>query len=147
MSPQPEWTLETLAVHLMALCDERTIRYEQRFTAQEKAVAAALISAKEAVNKAEMATEKRFDASNAYRAQLSEQAATFMPRLEAEQRIAQNTEKIDNLAASTSHSFASMGSRLDKMVGRSTGLADGWGYLVGFVGLVGGAISLVLSFH
>lgn len=81
------WNLETLKEHLLALMAERDQRNQQRFDGQEKAVVAALHAAKEAVDKAETASNKRFDASNEFRQQLSDQAATFMPRREAEQRL------------------------------------------------------------
>ena len=80
-------------VQILEFLGERDLRYQQRFdaqqlalqdalTAQEKAVEAALLAAKEAVTKAEAATEKRFDSVNAFRAQLADQSASFMPRAE-----------------------------------------------------------------
>jgi hypothetical protein len=58
------------------------LRTEQRFEASEKAILAALTAAKEAVNKAEIAQEKRLDSVNEFRGQLSDQAATFVTRTE-----------------------------------------------------------------
>jgi len=57
-------------------------RLDERALAQQTAMAAALSAAKEAVDKAEKADEKRFDAVNAFRGQLSDQAATFVTRTE-----------------------------------------------------------------
>lgn len=94
MSANGEWTLKTLKAHFEALQQESDKRYEQRFGAQEKAVNAALTAAKEAVSKAETSAEKRFDSVNEFRAQLSDQAATFMPRMESEQRMSTLDEKI-----------------------------------------------------
>lgn len=65
------WTVDTLKEYT-----------EQRFTDQDKAVQAALLAAKEAVIKAETATEKRFEATNEFRQQLSDQTNTFLPRPE-----------------------------------------------------------------
>jgi len=87
-----------LRTHIEMVLNERDRRYEDRFEGQEKAVGAALQAAKEAVQKAEVAAEKRFDAVNEFRAQLADQASTFMPRLEAENRIHQNAEKIADVA-------------------------------------------------
>lgn len=81
------WSLDTLREHLQALLVEADKRNQQRFDGQEKAVSAALQAAKEAVTKAETAAEKRFDSVNEFRQQLSDQAASFMPRREAEQRL------------------------------------------------------------
>lgn len=64
-------------------------------TAAERAVQTALLAAEKAVAKAETAAEKRFEAQNEFRAQLSDQAATFLPRAEAETRIAALSEKTD----------------------------------------------------
>jgi hypothetical protein len=67
--------------------------------AQEKSSAAALASADRAVTKAELAAGERFAAVNEFRAQLSDQASTFMSRAEALLQIQANTEKIDGLSA------------------------------------------------
>jgi hypothetical protein len=48
--------------------------------AAKEAVQAALVSAEKAVGKAEVATEKRFESVNEFRAQLSDQAAHFSTR-------------------------------------------------------------------
>lgn len=81
------WTLETLKEHIQVLMTEADRRNQQRFEGQEKAVSAALQAQKEAVTKAEVAAEKRFESVNEFRQQLSDQAASFMPRREAEQRL------------------------------------------------------------
>lgn len=131
--------------HLLSILHERDIRHDQRFVAQEKAVIAALIAAKEAVDKAELASQRRFEAVNEFRAQLSDQATTFMPRLESEQRIAQNTEKIEQLNKYVTLEFARSNSRLDVNAGRGSGLKDGWGYIVGFIGAFSAAIAIVIT--
>ncbi len=68
---------------LNLIVNERDRQYGQRFDAQEKAVAAALAAAKEAVVKAETAAEKRFDSVNEFRNTLKDQAGTFITRGEA----------------------------------------------------------------
>jgi len=99
----------TLKEHLLAIVDANDRRYSNRFNAQEKAVTAALNAADRAVVKAELATEKRFDGVNEFRAALSDQTASFIPRAEAIQRIDSNVEKIEGLAH-----------RLDTLEGRNT---------------------------
>jgi len=113
------WTIDSTKDHLERQitdtrellgqgADDFKILVEQRFAdqekavqaalvAQEKAVAAALTAAKEAVDKAQIASEKRFDSVNEFRAQLADQASTFMPRNEAEQRMSALAEKISDL--------------------------------------------------
>lgn len=55
---------------------------EQRFKAQEQAVAFALQAAEKAVTKAELAAEKRFESVNEFRNQLKDQTGTFITRNE-----------------------------------------------------------------
>ncbi len=79
---------------LYAIINERERSNNQRFEAQEKAVAAALAAAEKAVTKAELAAEKRFDAVNEFRGQLKDQAANFATRNEIEIRFTSMEEKI-----------------------------------------------------
>jgi len=57
----------------------------------------AFASSDRAITKAETATEKRFAGVNEFRAQLTDQAATFMPRQEAEGAIARSVDRIEEL--------------------------------------------------
>jgi len=128
--PDTEWTLETLRIHLSSTLAETDKRNEQRFQAQEKAVMAALVAAEKAVAKAEIAAEKRFDAVNEFRGQLTDQAATFMPRLESEHRHSQAAEKIADLEQRLTENLASVNSRLDLTSGKNTGYSTVWAILV-----------------
>lgn len=80
------WTVDTLKAHIERILEETDNRYEQRFKA-----------AQEAVTKAETAAEKRFDSVNEFRGQLTDQARSFMPRLESEQRMLTLDDKISAL--------------------------------------------------
>ena len=98
------WTIDSLKEHLEhrldALAyvgDERDRRYEDRFKAMDEKTGLALTSSKEAVAKAETATEKRFDAVNEFRGTLSDQAANLMPRGEASAKFAALEEKFSSL--------------------------------------------------
>jgi hypothetical protein len=117
------WTPGTLKSHLTAIYDERDLRYQQRFDAQTKAVEAALLAAKEAVIKAELAMEKRFDGVNEFRETLSDQAAQFVT-------LAQFTE---------------LKERVDRSEGRSSGLNAGWGILLGAAALIGTVTTIILA--
>ena len=125
------WTIDSLRYHLEQLASDLALRHEQRFeaqekavqvqlVAQEKAVAAALAAQKEAVNKSEASYDKRFDAVNEFRAQLSDQGRTFLPRNEADARFAAMAEKIDALQKS-----------IDRSEGRSAGIGLSAGALAG----------------
>lgn len=125
---------------LYSLINERDRQYQQRFEGQEKAVNAALIAAKEAVNaalaaakeavtKAEVANEKRLDNVNEFRGQLKDQAATLLPRAEADIRF--RSMEVD-LA------------RLNNAVISGTGKFEGVQWLWGILGaLFGGIIAIV----
>lgn len=130
--------------------DDSDLRYQQRFDAQTKAMDAALAAQKEAVQialiaaekavaKAEIAAEKRFDATNEFREQLRDQAATLIPRNESEVRMAAIGERIDEIRATVEALSLSVRAN----AARGAGLAAGWGYLVGGVGLVGAVIAII----
>jgi len=70
---------------------------DTRFDAQKEAVNAALAASDRAVNKAEMASEKRFDSVNEFRAALNDSARLLMPRLECEQRFSALEKMISDL--------------------------------------------------
>ena len=89
------WTFETLRIYIESrladMHDALQERYETQikatdkaFAAQQTAMEAALAAQEKAVEKANAAGEKRFDSVNEFRAQLTDQAATFMPRQESE---------------------------------------------------------------
>jgi hypothetical protein len=118
---------------------------DTRFSAQEKAVAAALAAAKEAVAaalaaadravaKAEASSERRFEGVNEFRASLNDQSRLLMPRSESEQAMRSMTEKIDVLTA-----------RVNARDDRGAGAGNLWGYIVGAVGLVAALIAIVVA--
>jgi hypothetical protein len=118
------WEPEPLDLreYVERLLTEMDRRYQERFEAQtkaldaaflaqqvamqaalaaaEKAVSTAMQAAEKAVNKAETAAERRFESVNEFRQQLADQAASFMPRSEAEQRLAAITENYQQLIES-----------------------------------------------
>jgi hypothetical protein len=96
-----EWTVETLRQHV-----------EVQFDLRDREVRTALTAA-----------DKRLDGMNEFRDTLTDQAATFMPRTEAEQRYEQNARRISVLEQQVT-AFISAAS------GRQTGLADYIGWLV-----------------
>jgi hypothetical protein len=150
------WTTDTLHAHLMHLLTERQLRYEQRFEAQEqrhaeraesietrfegrfeaqeKAFTAAIEAAERAVGKAEMASEKRFDSVNEFRATLTDQAATLMPRSEAETRFSALNEKLGDLT-----------DRFNRETGKNQGVGIAWMVLVAVIGLATGGVGILLA--
>lgn len=96
-----------------------------RFEAQEKAVEAALASADRAVQKAEAASDKRFESMNEFRAALDDSGRLNMPRAEAEQQFRATAEKIDELTT-----------RMNARDEQGRGLSGGWSTLIAAVGLI-----------
>jgi hypothetical protein len=87
------------------------------------------------VAKAEIATEKRFDAVNEFRAALNDNARLLMPRLEAERAYAALGEKIDELRV-----------RFAAAEARTKGVVTGYGWLVSAVSVVVSVITLIIVF-
>lgn len=152
-----QWTVETALDHVLGIIASNDKRYEQRFeasqkaldaaltaqkeatvaafAAQEKAINAALASAERAVLKAELATEKRFEGVNEFRAALDQQQRTLIPRSEVdvlirglEEKIAQLTKQADAIAA-------------ERKGGQAT-----WAYIAGGVGVLIALATLVLRY-
>lgn len=133
-------TADLTIEQLYTLINERDRQYQQRFEGQEKAVNAALIAAKEAVNaalaaakeavnKAETANEKRLDNQNEFRGQLKDQAATLLPRNEADIRFKSIEGELK---------------RISDAVISGTGRFEGVQWLWGILGgLFGGIITLI----
>lgn len=138
-----EWTVDTLRQHLQKQLDDQRVLLDERYATQtkaldaafkaaEQAVQTALASAEKAVTKAETAAERRFESVNEFRQTLTDQAATFMPRAEAESRLVALAEKLDGLAT-----------RIDKSEGHSGGINAGWVCLVAAIGLIATVYALV----
>jgi hypothetical protein len=117
---------------LSAISDERDRRYEDRFKATDEKTSLALTASGKAVDKAETATEKRFDAVNEFRGTLSDQAATLLPRAEATARFGSYDEKFDEMKKE----IVSLRETRKETEGSAHGLKTGWMFLVGFAGLV-----------
>jgi hypothetical protein len=130
----PGWTLDTLYLHLSALAAERDARYGQRFTDLETATQAALAASEKAVDKAESATEKRFEGVNEFRGALADRTAEFVTRSESEAVMVALRERVDELT-----------NRLNRSEGKGAGLNAGWVYLLAAIAAVGTIVSLYVA--
>jgi cytochrome c5 len=146
------WTIDTAMAHMQkryddleSLLDERyqtqTKAVDAAFSAQqlamttalaaaERAVQTALVSAEKAVIKAEAAADKRFESVNEFRQTLTDQANTFVTRVEHD----------------------SWGSRLDRIEerlnvrdGRGAGLTSSWGYLATAIAMAVGISAIIFA--
>ncbi len=80
--PRNGWTFRTLKEYFDGLMVERDRRYAAEAAAIREAVNIAASAATKAVEKAEAATERRFESVNEFRSTLTDQTATFISRME-----------------------------------------------------------------
>jgi hypothetical protein len=103
-------------------------------------------TAKEAVNKAETASEKRFDGVNEFRQTLADQQRTLMPRSEVDVIIKGLEDKI----AAQNQTISDQNGRIIALAsaqsGQKQGIKDGWGLAVGIVGFVLVILSIMARF-
>lgn len=107
--------------HLRELMNANDKRYAERFEAQQKAI-----------EKAELASEKRFEGVNEFRATLADQQRSLMPRQEAEVLIRALNDKL-----------ASLKERVDGQTAERVGVKGGWGFAIGAIGLVLLVVSII----
>src|SRR6476659_9316217 len=130
--PAEGWTTDTALQHVLSLIGANDHRYEQRFMDQERAVTMALAAAKEAVTKAELAAERRFESVNEFRNTLSDQQRTLVARTEVDSMVRGLNEKI-----------AALDKIVDRLQAERLGIKGGWGYAVGVIGLVVAVLSVI----
>lgn len=120
-------------------------RWEASLAAIDSHIQAQLQAAENAVAKAENANDKRFDSVNEFRAQLGDQAATFMPRSESIQRHDTAADRASRLEAHLIEQIGLINSRLDLAAGNGQGIDKAWAYLIGAVGLAGGVVAVAIA--
>lgn len=171
-----DWTVDTLHEHMRQRVGDLWAHLDSRAVAQQTAMHEAISTinrivdvrfdaSKEAVDKAQDATEKRFEAVNEFRAQLADQASTFIPRREVETLVDRLTDQITELFSlaravqadtisrteydarhsSLADKIDSQGSRLTKYEGNSAGSKQAWLYLTGGLAAILTIIIIVLT--
>jgi len=169
------WTIETLRAYLLALMISNDVKYSERFeaqqtamhtalTAQQTAMEAALKSAERAVLKAELASDKRFESVNEFRATLADLQKTYMSRLEAMAMFKSIDEKLSVIQTNYDSKLEALRSTMEKgaenlskeIAGLRESRAEGggkhagantlWGYIVGAAGLTGTLVALIMHF-
>lgn len=134
---------------------------DERDRTQKQAVSAALSAQEKAVGKAETAAEKRFDSVNEFRAQLSDQANTFMPRAEAEAIAGRLGERMQELATAgqswvtrvemsalidrQAERITELTDRVNRAEGKGAGLSAAWIYALAAIGAIGTLVSIYLA--
>lgn len=128
------WTLDTLEFHLSARIAEYEERNKERLAAMRENINLALASADKAIAKAELATDRRFDSVNEFRATLSDQATQFLSRDEyasrhetivaAEQAVESRLARIENRTEGKKEGLSSLGSLLFGAIASIAALAS-----------------------
>jgi uncharacterized protein with von Willebrand factor type A (vWA) domain len=80
------WTVDTLDVALRRLIDEHEARNRERFSDLARNVTAALAASDKAIDKADRATEKRFESVNEWRTTYADLVSTYLSKSEYEVR-------------------------------------------------------------
>jgi hypothetical protein len=117
------------------LMEERDKRYSQRADSQDKAVATALATSKEAILKAETATDKRLEGLNELKGMAQDQAATFARISEVNLRFDAVNKTVEQLSDT-----------IKQKVAATSGMKELWGYIVGAVGVLL-AVAAIISPH
>jgi tetrahydromethanopterin S-methyltransferase subunit G len=133
------WNFSTLK----ALIDERESRNIERFAAMKTAVDAALESSERAVAKAEISTEKRFDAVNEFRATLADQSATLMPRAEYDVQHRSLIARLDATDKRIEEMQLQVSNWAANDVGKKQGLGVGGSAVMGIIAGLAALIALV----
>ena len=127
--------LEERIAQLDRLMRAEFVTHRALLDSQAEKVALALSASDKAGDKADAATEKRFESVNEFRAQLDDQAKTFISRVEFTGLRDSMSDKVDELRRHAAEA-----------AGKGQGLQAGWGFLIGGVGLIGAVVSLGLAF-
>lgn len=124
-----------LREHLECLIEDRFKAVYTLIDSNEKQVAIAFSASEKAIQKAEDSQLRHNATTNEFRAQLGDQAKTFLPRLEAEAIIKGLTEKI-----------AAMQKLIDANTAKSSGFTGGWGAALAIIGLVSLVVAIASRF-
>ena len=124
---------------LHTLIDANDKNYNQRFENVIQGTAQALAASDREVNKAEIASEKRFDAVNEFRATLADQQRNLMPRNEVEILIKGLNDKVDALNTSTI-------TKQSLTTGQGIGVQQGWGWAVAAVMFAVAVAGFIINF-
>ena len=142
-----ERTMELLTNRLVGMAEIQALAAAKR--AAEKAVNAAMAAAERATNKAEQAQIAHNQLTNEFRSQLSDQAATFMPRAEFELAHVSLEKLVSVNTAALSARIDSVDAKLDQEAARRAGGTSTMVTVFAIVGAIGvlvGIIGAVLGF-
>ena len=114
---------------------------------RQTAINAAFAAQQAAVSKAEIATEKRFESVNEFRAQLTDQAGRFVTRNETDSVISAVRSEMQSAADRNAERIQEIANRMNRSEGKGAGLNAGWIYLLGALAAIGTLVSLFVAFR
>lgn len=117
------WNVYSLKEHFDLALHNLDEKIEQRFT-----------SIKEAVDKADAATEKRFTSVNEFRNTLSDQQRTFIPRNEYEIALRNVDGKVTDVEK-----------KVEKVENMAAGAHNVWAYVISAVSLLIALFAVILN--
>ena len=110
----------SLREYLVALINAAESRSNQRFEAMKEQVDAAFAASQLAIDKADMATEKRFEGVNEFRAALTDQAARFV----TQDALVSLSDKLQASIDRNREDLDALSKRIDVRQGRSKARAS-----------------------
>ena len=125
--------------------EERDRRYRERAEAQDKAVASALATSKEAIGKAELATEKRLEGLNELRKMATDQAETFARADNVDQRLVGMGAKQEAIDGGLFARVAVLERQAAAAAARGAGIGATWVYIMGGGGLLVAVVSALAA--
>ncbi len=120
--------------HLRQHIDQQVVQIQQALDAARRETGIIHESSEKAIQKAEDASNKRFDSFNGFREQLNDQAKDFMPREVADAQIKELDKRISSLQQSQ-----------DTSAGKDIGSDKTVAYIVTAAGLVLSAVVVVVN--
>lgn len=140
------WTLEALKEHYDALIKLQNDDFNQLLKERDERMVQRYNSMELAVNKAEVATEKRFEGVNEFRAQLGDQSRTLMPRIETEVLIKNINDKIETSNKSINDKITALTTKIEKTENVKAGGSAMVAYIIAGISLIITVITLLAKF-
>lgn len=141
--------LKTLTERVSALdrlLEAKFVTFEVLVTSQAEKVKLALDAADKAVNKAEIATEKRFENMNEFRGQLADQAASLVSRAEFHTKSEALAEKLSDLTDRLNRAEGSEKGKERMVDTRQASNSNAIGIISVIAGVIGAIVGGIVSF-
>jgi len=117
----------------MLLSQEREKRYDERFRAIEQSTEQAFGNSQRAIDKADAATEKRFEGVNEFRAALADQSKHFVTR-----------DDLQGLAEKMEIQIAGLRKDVDFRIGQEAGSRLTYGSMAALIGVAAAVVGIVV---